>query len=499
MNFKSMSILSIRLSFLILCLVIAFLTVYLIKSSCLQTGQYSLSAKDDIDVNVYLQNHTRQNPRTEFRDGKLVITYEIQAQSKEIDEIEVLNTKKVKMEVNQTTTSESDIQKDENFNIVTENQTGTFTSTQSIIPETTTSESNIQKDETPTVVTENQKVTLALTPSSSYETTISESTTLKDEIPNNVTKNKNVTVTLPSSQSSIPDTLKMFPFTIGENPYNINNTMICEGIKDILFLVLVHTTTEHFTRRQSFRETWANFSLYQTHKMRIVFLLGLPSNDSLQRKIKEENYFHGDLVQGNFIDSYRNLTHKGVMGLRWVTEHCKQAKFIVKIDDAVFVNTLLVIENVLAKHLNASRMIIGSVQKSARIQRTGKWKVEENDFFNMTRYPFPYCLGYFVILTGDIIGQLYEAAKVTPFFWIDDVYLFGILPEKVGNITFLPLKEKKNDEHTAVICYVSREKPCDLVATYAYSDGVMHKMWQWACKQNEMLAIKYLTTNDVST
>ena len=80
------------------------------------------------------------------------------------------------------------------------------------------------------------------------------------------------------------------------------------------------------------------------------------------KEIKEENYLHGDLVQGNFIDSYRNLTHKGVMGLRSVTENCEQAQFIVKIDDDMCVNTFLVIENVLVKHLNASRMIIGSGQ-----------------------------------------------------------------------------------------------------------------------------------------
>ena len=423
LSLNSMPILSNRSSFLAFCLGIAFLTMYLINSSCLQTGKYSTLTNNDINVNVYLHNYTLQNPETEFRDGKLVITYEIQTQSKERDETAV-KTNKLKTKFNQTTTSESIIQKVESPNI------------------------------------EN--------------------------------------VTFSSTQSSIPETRKIFPLTIGDSPYNINNTNICEGIKDILFLVLVHTATDHFTRRQSYRETWANVSLYQTHKMRIVFLLGLPNNESLQANIEDENNIHGDIVQGNFIDSYRNLTHKGVMGLRWVKENCKQAKFIVKIDDDMFVNTLLIIENVLVKHLKASRMIIGRVQKSARIKRNGKWKVDEHEFFKMARYPFPYCMGYFVILTSDIIEQLYEAAKVTPFFWIDDVYLFGILPDKVRNITFLPLKETIDNEHTAVICYISREKPCGLVAAYAYNDGVIHNMWQWACEQNKKLVTKYVTANGIS-
>ena len=77
-------------------------------------------------------------------------------------------------------------------------------------------------------------------------------------------------------------------------------------------------------------------------------------------------------MQGHLIDSYRNLAHKGVMGLWWVTEHCKHAKLIVKIDEDMVVNTSLVIANVLVKLINASRLIIGSVQMCARIRRSGK-------------------------------------------------------------------------------------------------------------------------------
>ena len=36
--------------------------------------------------------------------------------------------------------------------------------------------------------------------------------------------------------------------------------------------------------------------------------------------------------------------------------------------------------------------------------------MEENNFFNITRYPFPYFIDYLVILIGVIIEQLYEAA-----------------------------------------------------------------------------------------
>jgi len=47
---------------------------------------------------------------------------------------------------------------------------------------------------------------------------------------------------------------------------------------------------------------------------------------------------HADLVQGNFIDSYKNLTLKAVLGLRWMSQYCSQAPFAIKTDDDTFLN-----------------------------------------------------------------------------------------------------------------------------------------------------------------
>ena len=283
-----------------------------------------------------------------------------------------------------------------------------------------------------------------------------------------------------------------FPLTVGDNPYIINNSKICNGVKKMAFLVLVHTATNHSARREAIRKTWANYSVYQKYKMRIVFLVGLPQNGSLQEQLDDESRVHGDLVQGNFLDTYHNLTHKGVMGLRWVTENCRQAKFIVKVDDDVFVNTLLLIKNVLLKYWNSPRIIIGARVINPKIRRSGKWAVDEHEFSGLERYPFPYAQGEFVVMTSDMIKPLYKAAKITPFFWIDDIYLFGQLPTKVGNIRHVRIDTVNNNETTANECFSSTRVKCHLVAAYAYSDGVMSRMWGWALKQNKKLKKKYL-------
>ena len=51
---------------------------------------------------------------------------------------------------------------------------------------------------------------------------------------------------------------------------------------------------------------------------RLVFMLGATENVTLQEEIIAESREHGDLVQGSFLDTYRNLTYKSVMGHVWV-------------------------------------------------------------------------------------------------------------------------------------------------------------------------------------
>ena len=64
----------------------------------------------------------------------------------------------------------------------------------------------------------------------------------------------------------------------------------------------------------------------------LVFLLGRPANQSQQMAIEKEAKT-GDLVQGDFMDTYHNLSYKNVMGKLWASNFCPQAEFVVKADD----------------------------------------------------------------------------------------------------------------------------------------------------------------------
>lgn len=174
--------------------------------------------------------------------------------------------------------------------------------------------------------------------------------------------------------------------------------------------------------------------------MRGVFLLGRVSTDAEQQRLEAEHDQHGDLVQGDFLDSYHNLSHKGVMGYGWVEHHCPRVKVLVKLDDDMFFDTVKLLHHYWPVLQDKRRTVMCNLSKShtksAIIYRAGKWTVDRRLFRNETRYPYHYCTGNMVIITGDLVPSLFDAARLAPPFWVDDVYLYGILPVIATNVSF---------------------------------------------------------------
>ena len=111
------------------------------------------------------------------------------------------------------------------------------------------------------------------------------------------------------------------------------------------------------TFRIIYRSTWAKPSIPNV-TTRLAFLLGetncffffllkkdIENNFSgstpdgkLQAAIDEENLSHHDIIQGDFLDTYRNLSYKNIMGKLWVSEFCQAAQLVIKTDDDQYVD-----------------------------------------------------------------------------------------------------------------------------------------------------------------
>ena len=79
----------------------------------------------------------------------------------------------------------------------------------------------------------------------------------------------------------------------------LNPSNLCKVSGQFVFIYVL-SSIENIQKRQLIRQTWAN-----NIDIRVGFIIG-QTNESVYKKIIEKEYNqYGDLIQGNFIDSYR--------------------------------------------------------------------------------------------------------------------------------------------------------------------------------------------------
>ncbi|KAK3100764.1 hypothetical protein FSP39_025002 [Pinctada imbricata] len=140
---------------------------------------------------------------------------------------------------------------------------------------------------------------------------------------------------------------------------------------------------------------------------------------------------NGDILQGDFEDTYNNLTLKTMMGVQWISRFCPTASFVFLVDDDVIVNfhNLLKFTSSIADD-EMSSLFSGCVHGSSLPIRTkGKWLISKEDF------PFPcyptYVSGTAVVTTGKVIQRFNAAIPYVKFLVFEDVFL-GIVAWKLG-------------------------------------------------------------------
>ncbi|NXX72580.1 B3GT4 galactosyltransferase, partial [Spizella passerina] len=97
--------------------------------------------------------------------------------------------------------------------------------------------------------------------------------------------------------------------------------------------------------------------------------LGTPGDPREQRELLAESRQHGDILQGDFADSYANLTRKTLLLLRWARACCAAAPFLLKADDDVFVNVPAVATYLATWRGAPARLYLGRVHWSVAPNR----------------------------------------------------------------------------------------------------------------------------------
>lgn len=241
-------------------------------------------------------------------------------------------------------------------------------------------------------------------------------------------------------------------------------------IPDII--AMIHSGPLHIEQRQAIRETWGR----SNPKFRAYFILGSVLTKIVQTQIEREDAEHNDIIQGNFIDSYHNLTYKHTMVLKWASTNCPEAKYVIKLDDDVFPNIFKIFEYVSSDKTEKGD-IIGQYFPDGKVLRRGKWRVEPSQFKDNVFLPYVHTYG--VIYSMDYIRNVYRKSRKTRFFWIDDVFVNGLvgiqLNVKTANIKHLYLKIKNETE-----CITNETSIQNMDFLFTNSDimpNEMHILW----------------------
>lgn len=194
-------------------------------------------------------------------------------------------------------------------------------------------------------------------------------------------------------------------------------------------LVIVHSLAENFEHRDLIRITWLKYT--GPRHLHIIFAIGVPSDIArYQETIKEEADLYGDIIQGNFNDDFKKLSYKHVMGLKWFAQYCSNARLLLKVEDDVFVNTMLDFRQfTLMFRLEIPFIMCYQNNRVVDRDNSSQWYVSKEEY-QSEKYPH-YCDGSVILYSKRAVLDLYKASIKSKYFWIDDIFVTGFLREKL--------------------------------------------------------------------
>ena len=215
------------------------------------------------------------------------------------------------------------------------------------------------------------------------------------------------------------------PYDPHNYSYSILEKDVCRmrNNTDVYLVIVVIASPANFEQRNVIRNTWGSVVKIKPD-VRLIFILGKTNNDTLQKQIAKESKTYQDIVQEDFIDSYRNLSIKSVAMLKWVFEYCKEAKYLLKADDDMYINVDFLIS--ILKLRSPNNAVVGKLIHGARPIKNpnSKWYTPP-EMYGEEVYP-DYCSGTAYVVSADIVSKLFNASKNRTLFWLEDIFITGI-------------------------------------------------------------------------
>ncbi|XP_043390462.1 LOW QUALITY PROTEIN: UDP-GlcNAc:betaGal beta-1,3-N-acetylglucosaminyltransferase 8 [Chelonia mydas] len=279
--------------------------------------------------------------------------------------------------------------------------------------------------------------------------------------------------------ASYPDQHRRFVLHAGcrSFPLLVNQPRKCAGNGTFLLLA-IKSVPGNFAARQAVRETWGREGAHGGQPVRTIFLMGAAHGQhqpDLRRLIAAESQAYGDVLVWDFEDTFFNLTLKDFLFLGWARAHCPDARFVLKGDDDVFINTPRVLAYLGALDTRRARALYtGQVMANASPFRQASSKYYIPESFYAGPYP-AYAGGGGYIFSGRLAPALFLLAQHVAFYPIDDVYT-GLCFQALG-----VRAEAHPEFQTFDIAEKDRADPCahrQLLLVHRRSPQQTMQLWQ---------------------
>ncbi|XP_072276204.1 beta-1,3-galactosyltransferase 2-like [Pyxicephalus adspersus] len=210
-------------------------------------------------------------------------------------------------------------------------------------------------------------------------------------------------------------------------PYIINEPNKCKTVSPFLVLIIATVATD-VEKREAIRQTWGNESLNTGVPIVRLFMLGSDSTVD-QNVILEESEKHHDIIQKNFQDTYKNLTIKTMMGIDWVSVYCPEAKYVMKTDSDMFINTERLLDFLGPDLPVKKNYFTGYLLQNHQPHRNreSKWHMPYS-LYPGNVYP-NFCSGTGYVFSGDVAPKILRASFSAKFVYLEDVFV-GICLDK---------------------------------------------------------------------
>ena len=205
-------------------------------------------------------------------------------------------------------------------------------------------------------------------------------------------------------------------------------------LQENLFLLIIVSSSPNkrinAERRNMIRKTWANSNgahLPNDATFKIVFMMGKGVTSEMNLVIKEEEQKYGDLLIGDYEDSYRNISTKLLMAFYWATKI--KCNYVLKTDDDVYVDIAKLVTWLQGQGEKES--LYGGVTYDTVVVRKKSHKhyVSPSDLA-LDRYPV-FCKGFMYVLSWKLIPKMVHLSRQIGRIGPDDAYV-GILAHQLG-------------------------------------------------------------------